>query len=90
VTDFQIGDRVVLLADHPDNNRDLIAGATGTVMVLLNGDGSKTGVGVRMDERKAAPHSCYNLWDFWNPERQLRAIHEVEIQPSDMSLTALL
>lgn len=28
---FQVGDRVVLLVDHPDNNNYLVAGCTGTV-----------------------------------------------------------
>lgn len=28
---FHVGDRVVLLVDHPDNNNHLVAGCTGTV-----------------------------------------------------------
>ena len=35
---FKKGDRVILTRDHPDDNEDLVAGCTGTVMTVYAQD----------------------------------------------------
>ena len=46
---YEIGQRVELVIDHPDNNYSLVRGDTGTV-VKVYGDGATQSIGVQWDK----------------------------------------
>lgn len=57
---FFAGDRVVCTVDHPDDNRGILEGDTGTV--LLDNDGiGEVWVRVRWDKENPQNHSCDGL-----------------------------
>lgn len=86
---FCEGDRVVLVENHPDNNRDLIIGCTGTVMTEWERGEDDLWYGVWWDEKierghtlngDVVPPGCG-----WNvPESALRLLPEKEIPEEDI------
>lgn len=59
--EFNIGDRVVSLVDHPDENDDIVVGVAGYVCFLddeIDEMGHRN-VGVRWDERICGGHDCH-------------------------------
>ena len=53
---YEIGQRVELIIDHPDNNQSLVRGDTGTV-VKVYGDGATQSIGVQWD-KYVSGHDC--------------------------------
>jgi hypothetical protein len=53
--EYAIGDRVVLINEHPDGNPDLVAGSTGTVCDVPTGGGR---VNVCWDDEIEGGHTC--------------------------------
>lgn len=54
---FEVGDRVSLTVDHPDNNQDLMIGNTGTVVDYDPSDGSEI-IGIEFDNKIKGGHFC--------------------------------
>lgn len=73
--EFNIGDRVVSIVDHPDNNKTIVVGSIGTVCAI----GSS--LGVRWDEPVENGHElggeCEYGYGWWVYADQ------VEIEPDD-------
>ena len=80
---FAVGDRVILLVDHPSGNRHLTAGMHGTVC-----DISGVGIGVEWDE-EVSQHDCGGMCrmnhGWWVSPREIDNLTECmdgrQIQP---------
>ena len=85
---FCEGDRVILVEDHPDGNRDLTFGCTGTVMYCDNYYGNEL-YGVWWDERIEDGHTLENNSAppgyGWNVRRSaIRLLPERDIPEEDV------
>ena len=49
---FSVGDRVRCVINHPDGNKDIVVGSTGTIVCM------RSRIGVRWDDEIAAGHTC--------------------------------
>ena len=85
---FQVGDRVILIVDNPDNNACLNAGDTGVVMSISDGPTDQR-VGVKWDDF----HDGHSLngrcdygegWFVWPHEVMSFEEDDTEIDLSDL------
>lgn len=60
MSEFSIGDRVVLIKDHPDGNESLTVGMCGTVRHLTH-DGANSIIGVIWDDFSDGWDLCIEL-----------------------------
>jgi hypothetical protein len=56
--EYFIGQRVVLIADYPDGNQELVVGKTGTVCNTPYRSRGDVWVPIRFDERHRRGHDC--------------------------------
>ena len=83
---FSVGDVVELIEDHPDDNEDLYAGCTGTVV----GDrGGGEWVNVEWDDEICGGHNCEGKCrdgHGWNvPRKVIRLVFTTEVEDSDIA-----
>lgn len=93
---FKVGDRVSLTIDHPDGNKDLMNGDTGTVVDYDPSDDPEI-IGIEFDRKIIRGHSCCDHcadgygWYVITTEICLVAEEEYDmIAVSDEELAALL
>jgi len=88
---YDVGDRVILQYDNPDDNPDLHNGDTGTVCADDPGDYSEW-VSVRWDNEIEGGHTCEGTCDDghgWNVGREyLSPYKEAEINEADIACIA--